>query len=773
METTTGLLSVQEALQHDRPLLLAASKEKRAIPIAKLSPPKTAQHPWDELLASVPAPAPEPLAAAAPAEFWYLRASDVRTLSTLADDLDAWGTPAANVLDRSLEDRDLGARYEAQLGLLRTGLDKALGPEVVESVALVGSDPYLREGSDVTAIFKVKHAKLFDAVLEGMLAAHVKAHGAPPTTAVSHGSARIAVTVSQDGALRQHRATVGDLTIVSNSLAATKRVIEAMEGKRARLADENDFRYMLARDAGQDLPVLLFFGDRFVEQVIGPKQKILETRRQLAAAELMTPGFAALLHGWIHGKSPASVEELVSSKLLRKEELRHASGAPIEWRPGRAAQSTWGMPSSLTPLIELAPPDTVSESERAAYEHFSRTYQTYWSRYVDPTALRLGVKLENDPEIVADLRVLPLIDGTDYREIVEMAGDARVGASPLADGLRAIVGIGRAAKVRQELAGLASGALGRHAFKLDFLGDWAMAGVADRARLTSIAQKLRLDLPQAPEPEPTKRVDEIAEAARIPAYVAIEIKSASGAALALAALRKMADETLRGMLTWKDVGTEHGATVFRVSVGKAHENLPDGADDERSELELFYALTDKAFVASLDETVLRGLVTDLAEGRGPSPAEGKSNGSQLVFDLTPRCGRGLATVLGWLLTEQLVRASAPARAQAEALLRGAPEVARDRAALRALSLAYFGAAPVPPHGGSYTLASDGVRDPFLGSASSPRWPSLPVEGSMVEKVLGTLGRFRSEIAFDPEGTTAKNGRGMQSLHVRSAFQFCR
>jgi hypothetical protein len=237
----------------------------------------------------------------------------------------------------------------------------------------------------------------------------------------------------------------------------------------------------------------------------------------------------------------------------------------------------------------------------------------------------------------------------------------------------------------------------------------------------------------------------------------------------------MADETLRGMLTWRDVGTEHGTTLFRVAVGQPNERPAENPDDARSELEIFYALTDKAFLVSLDEAVLRGLVADLVEGRGPVAGHGKpgTDASQLVFDLDGKCQGGLVTVLGWLLTAQIARAAGPARAQAEALLRGAPELGRDRSALRALSLAYFGAVSTPPHGGTYTLGADGVRDPVLGSASSPRWPPLPVPGSMVERVLASLGRFHSEIAFDSEGGPTTTARAMQSLHVRAAFGSCR
>jgi hypothetical protein len=768
METTTGLLSVQEALQHDRPLLLAASKEKRSVPVAKLSPPRSKRHPWDELLRGMPNPPAEPLAAAVPAEFWYARAADLASLFAVADELDAWGTPAANLMDRRLEERDLAERYETQLGLPRTALGRALGPEVIESVAFAGSDPYLREGSDVTAIFKVRRAPLFDAALESMVALAAKPHGSMTKRTVNHGALGIAIAATQDGAVRQHRATVGDLTIVSNSLAAMERVLDTLDGKHTRLADELDFRYMLARDASERSPLLVFLGDRFIAEVIGPRQKILEARRQLAAAELMTPGFAALLHGWLRGASPASVDALVATKLLRKEELKHASGGAIEWRPGTAAHSTWGTPAALTPLLELPSPDAVTESERAAYDGFSRTYETYWYRYLDPAALRIGVRAEKPAALTLDLRVLPLIDGTDYREILELAGQARVTVPPVVDGLRAALGIGADARLRHEAASLTRGALGRHAVKLDFLGDWAMVGIADRTRLAGIAERLRLPLPEAPEPEPTKRVDEIVEAAQIPAYAAVEIRSSAGAGLALAAVRKMADETLRGLLTWSDAGVEHGTTIFRVAIGQHRESSPEDAD-ERSEVVLFYALAEKAFLVSLDERVLRGLVADLAEGRGPVATNGKprADGAQLVVDLAGQRSGGLFTVFGWLLSEQLVRASAPARADAEALLRGAPELASDRAALRALALAYFGAVSTPPHGGSYTIAADGVRDPLLGSLSSPTWPKVPISGGAVDKLLGAIGRFRSEIAFDPEGSDAS--ARMRSLHVRASF----
>jgi hypothetical protein len=768
METTTGMLSVQEALQHDRPLLLAAAKEKHTTPIAKLVGPKLAAHPWDEMLRGLSSPPPtEPLATAAPAEFWYLRAADLPTVFRMADQLDAWGTPAANLMDGNLEERDLARRYETQLGLARTELGRALGKEVIESVAFTGSDPYLREGSDVTAIFAVKQSLLFNAALVATLAAHAKAHGGVTSSNLTYEGASIVSATSADGAVHQYRTTLGTLAIVSNSLAATKGVIDAFQRKRPRLADEMDFRYMLARDASTPADVLGFFGDKFVAEAVGPRQKVLEARRQIATAELMTPGFAALLYGWIYGKSPASVDDLVASKLLRKEELKHANGTPIAWRPAETPRSPWGTPSALTPLIDVTAPDSVSEAEKVAYERFSRTYESYWSGYIDPAMLRLSTSGEKGSTILADLRILPLIEGTDYRDIRELAGQARVKAPSITDGLRAVVGIGPTAGVRRELASLAGARSGRFGVHFDFLGDWAMVGTVDRPRIADVTRRLTRDLPQMPaSSEDREDMDEIAEAARMPAYAAVEIRSVTAAGIALAEVRKLGESVFHDQLIWTESGSEGGRSIVRIGV-KGEPQGPDGGKDVLA----FYALTDKALFVALDERVLRVLVRDAAEGRGPVSSR-KSNdgdGAQLVVDLAGDRQGGLFTVLSWFLSQAVIHESGPGRAHAEALLRGAPERTLDEKGLRALALACFGAVPMPPHGGAYSLGPDGVRDPFRGTASFPRWPALPVPGSMVDKLLGSIGRFRSEIAFDPEGRATKDGRGMQSLHVRATI----
>ena len=357
---------------------------------------------------------------------------------------------------------------------------------------------------------------------------------------------------------------------------------------------------------------------------------------------------------------------------------------------------------------------------------------------------------------------MPLIDGTDYREILEMAGEARVDApwSPGARGARVVVGIGERARLREQLAGLARGFSGKHDFALDFLGEWAMLGCEDRPALADTVVALDRDLPQPPAEEARRDAESIAVAARTPAYAAIGIKSMAGATIALAALHALADDVAPGRVTWGEAGRERDVPFVRVAVAEEPDRRRghDGAAKEKKPVEIFYALTSGVFLIALRESTLRRQIDEVIDGHGPGPAA-PGSGSQLVVDVSGDKQGAISTVLSWLLTEETLDADAGSRSLAEALLVGARDRAGDPAAMRALGLAYFGAAPVPGEGGAWTLGADGMRHPARGSASAPVWPAVPVAGGTIDRLLGAVGRFRSEIGFDREGLRKGKGRG--------------
>ena len=765
METTTGETAVQEALQQNRVLFLQTAKEKATVPIDQLKLPPIAHHPWAKMMAHVGSPPAEPLATLAPADFYYVRAASLPALFSLLDQVDQWGTPAGHLLDGRGEERDVAARYEAQLGLRRGPLTRALGPSVIGEVAVVGSDPYVKEGSDVTVMLRAKDRTLLSASLAGTLADLEKAHGPLTHETRDHGGVTVSVSRSADGAVRQQRASAGDVELVSNSARALDAVLDTVQGHHPKLADEPDFQFMLARDASARADVLAYMGDRFVGEVVGPKQKVLEARREIALGELMGPGFAALLYGVEQGKSPGKVDDLFASGLLGNDEMTHASGAPIAWQPGASASSPWGTPAAMTPLIDLPAPAMVTPSEKASYERFARAYQSRWSAYIDPVALRVAFD-DAGKRVTANLRELPLIDATDYNDVADFVGAARFDARPIDRGARIVAGIGQDARMRRELTQDVRGFA--HDFKFDWVGDWIAAGSADRGVLAQLLASSDEDLLQVPNPDDHHSSHfDVAAIAKLPVYVEVALRSQVQAALAITALRVLADQTIPGMFDWGEVGKHRDVPIVQIELKNKLTGMLGG---DAPPVDLYYAVTDGALIVTLQRWVLERLVDEQLDGAGPAVARKPGpDATQLALEMGSAPGKGLWSCLQWLLEEKVVEAGRDkSRGAADTLFHGAPEIAGDAAAVRALGLAYLGSAPVTPDGGVYAFAREGPRDPARGTQYAPVWPAQPVAGSPVALVMDALARVRTQEAFDDEGKDDQ-GKTMRSLHARATF----
>jgi hypothetical protein len=738
MDVLTGVSSVQEAIEPHRKLVLSFAREPKNLPLDRVPAPRLERHPWGAMTRALGRSAPaEPLASSAPAEFWYVRSRTLTAVLDLLDQASLWIEPAARVLDRHSEDHGLAGRYETALGIERGPLTRALGPQVVSELAAVGSDPYFREGTDLTLLFRVKIAPAFDAAMAAALANRCQGHGAPVEGSFPAGAATVRSYRTADGAVTSYRAKVGDLAIVSNSDGAIRRVLATVARQHPALVAEPDFAYMLARDAGTDADVLAFFGDRFVGEVIGPAQRIAEARRQIALTELFTPGYASLLYGWMYGTSPKTLNELIVSKLLGPAELKHADGTAIAWAPGQAARSPWGTPGSLTPLIDMPAVTAVSAIEQAAYKRFAQGYESRWSRYVDPIAVRLS---GGAAHWRVDLRFLPFSNARDLRELAEMVGKERVSVPALADGVRAVLAIGADARLRREADSMVHGFAKK--LGIGWLGDWVMLGALDSTRLATAAADSPLvrHLPQLDHENDRRPFSR--ELFDVPLYAAIAIRDRTAAAIALSVVR----EQTRDFIKWESLGSYRGIAIGRI-----------GASEAKDDVEGYYALCPSALYVSLQQAALTRLVDAELDGKAPS----HGGDAQLALDLRTAPGKGLFTVLAWLLEAELGATHQDARRAAEAVLRGSPEARTDPAVARAL----VGAAPLTPDGRPYLWADDGVTDPDWGSAHAPVLPALPVKGGSVEKLLSVIRGARSEVAFDDEPGGA-GGAPDRSLRIR-------
>ena len=403
----------------------------------------------------------------------------------------------------------------------------------------------------------------------------------------------------------------------------------------------------------------------------------------------------------------------------------------------------------MTPLIDLPPVVTVTEAERDAYARFAQTYEGYWRSYIDPIAIRIALAADG---LTVDMRVLPLIDASDYRKLLEIVGGSRVAVRPLGSGARAVVALGQTA-IAEARSGL--GWFVRDVPDLNWLGDWAAIGVDDRAQIAAGMLAAERDVPQAPAPVDTRDRDRDIYR-HLPVYGAVGVRDRAAAALFVIALRKLADDAVPNVLAWGEVERVHDVSIVRVAA----------KDDTLGGLELYYAFAGRALVVSLDRPTIRRVAAELADAAAPSIATASSAGApQLVLDETAATNGPLWHVAAWMLEAPAREAAERSRLAAEALMYGAPELASQPDRQRALALDVLGAVPVTADGRLFELGPGGARDPMRGDRFAPAWPDLPVAGSPIARLLATISRTRVEISFDAEPGV----KDEHSLHLRLAL----
>ncbi|MEM1030092.1 MAG: hypothetical protein AAGN82_07065 [Myxococcota bacterium] len=742
MGVTTGMDSVRAALQTHTQLRSEIDRFKPETPLLELTAPALRRHPWKAMLGLLGKPVPaEPLARATPADFFYVRAEDVGALMHVLDELEAWGTPLAHLLEGRTEHRYLSRRYRLALGLPGTELGKRLGPAVIRRLAVVGSDPFLRQGSDLTVIFEPKDAGLVRAGLVRELGLALEGRGEPVRETIDHRGTAITIVRTRDGAVHRHHASRPGLEIVSTSLVATRRVLDTVAGRAPALRTEPDFEYMLARDGDVAHQILAYAGDRFVARAVSPRSRVLDARRQVAAAELERPAQAALLHGWLYGRAPKDGPALQATSLLRSSDLRHFDGEAISFAPGSAPRSVWGRPGALTPLLDLPDPARVTTVEAAAYQTFVNNYEGLWSEAIDPIALRVNVA-PSRRSIRADLRVLPLVRNSEYDDLREMVGEQRIAAPRRADGLRAVVALDRRSQLRAEISSFAVDMLGMR-LDLDWVGDFAMVGVLDRPELANALRRAGM-APERPDPEAS--ADEWEALSMLPIYAAVGVSSRSAAAVFITALRLRWGADAK----YTRYGERHGTSIIRAEIDR--------------DVAIHYALSDRALYVALQPWVLERLLDDEAQEGAPSRAASATAPTrQVLFDAYARPGGGLMTAIHWMFEAQ----AAPSRARGAAtmLLLGAPSTRGRVAAYTKLALAYLGAVPLTVDATPFALTPAGVVGPKRGNRHRKIWPVVPVPGSPAQHVLDTLAGIRAEMSFDAE-PTPPGAPNAQSLSVQ-------
>ncbi|MHB0957344.1 MAG: hypothetical protein ACYC0X_24975 [Pirellulaceae bacterium] len=593
----TGGRAMSENLQLDR-VLPSLEERQETVELSSLEGIDIREIDWKPLLEGLQ-PELDPLAYKIPADQHAVFFPSFNAAVRVADELTAHSAVVLGLAEPRSTNAGTFERYQQQLCLSLSSLTRLLGPTVVQSVAMTGSDPYFRTGTDVAVLLETADSATLQNLLwaQVALAAGARADAKSLEGEVDGLSYRGVVT--PDRSLSCYIAKMDQLVIVANSLHQLHQLVNVTSGKVKSLAALDEFLFFRARYPRheEDESALVFLSDATIRRWCGPRWRIATSRRTRDAAVV-----AEL--------QATQLDRLVSRQVEPGPlytDLPIAKNGELTLTHRGVRSSSLGSLDFMTPLAEMHI-ERVTQAEAEAYRQWRERYQQIWRWAFDPIALRLTVKPER---LAMDLSIMPLIWGTEYRSWIGVSQGAVIApdAGDPHDALaHVILAINTQSETLQRQSNFAQAMTG--GLRLDPLG-W-------------LGNSVSLYLDDSPfwdelaKVETEQREEFLEEQGwRVP--LAIQADVASGWKLTgfLAALRGFIEQVAPGMLAWESL-TYHEQPYVKIT---PTERAIGQAEPIRK-LAIYYSVSGKSFTISLNEDVLQRAIDRELE-RGKAVAAGQ------------------------------------------------------------------------------------------------------------------------------------------------------
>ena len=206
-------------------------------------------------------------------------------------------------------------------------------------------------------------------------------------------------------------AKLDEAVIVTNSLHQIRRLGEVRSGKSKSIASLPEYAFFRDRYrlGDSEESALVFLSDPTIRRWCGPRWRIADSRRTRTAAVM-----AEIQAGQL---DPLVKKQVQPGPVYT--DLPLAGAGQLTLTPGGVVSSAAGSLEFLTPIGEM-PLEEVTKAEADAYGRWRDGYQRNWTWAFDPIAVRIGVHKDR---LSGDMTVMPLIWGTEYRELViDLAG---------------------------------------------------------------------------------------------------------------------------------------------------------------------------------------------------------------------------------------------------------------------------------------------------------------------------------------------------------------
>jgi hypothetical protein len=585
LEKTIDLFSggraISENLQLDRELRLSADEQNRTVPISSIKGITIEVRPWKELIGDAQ-PKLDPLARVLPTDQHALFFTSFQAMLEVMDEAKTQGTPLLRLSEGRAESAQSREKYCNQLCLPDTQLSRILGPKLINSVAMTGSDPFIRTGTSLTVLFEAKKTEALVAALTmRRLESSQKNKDAKMVKGTIAGVQYNGLVAPGD-MIKSYTATVSkNVVIVTNSLTQLKRIILVSKGKKTSLSSLEEyhfFRKRYLRSPTQTEHVFALISDATIRRWCGPEWRIGASRRTRAASSL------AELQARHESGSSLNVKEFPE---LGKVLLIN----------GRVHSQRYGNLAFLRSVEELGI-KKITPEEKRAYLFFRDRYQSHWSKYFDPIAARLSIQ---DGKISGDLSIMPLIGGSDYRRMINTVGQKKLNKlsgdphpEALVHWVTALDMDSPNLKQASNFAAIMAPSIGAGAFSWI---DESYSIYLDRAPFLN---ELFKEFTTGGEDQAEDFIEK--NWGRIPLALNVEVNNPFKLTAFLAGFRAWLEQTAPGMTVWSNHSHKKQGYV-KIAPGI---NLQDDLEkDGNAPIALYYVPSSKLLTVSLSEDIIK------------------------------------------------------------------------------------------------------------------------------------------------------------------------
>ena len=372
--------------------------------------PLPAPNDWrPAMLAAAAQPAPmETIASYVPEECFYLRFGNWDNQLWLKRLMEEYGGDLGSMIQMRGYSTADATKMLDQLVIESGKMDEWFGGNLIEDVAVIGTDLYVNDGASNGVLLLAKQSKSLGSNISSRRKRFAKSHTADGVTleSLEIDGHSVSLLSSPDNAILSYYVVADNCHLTTTSRVMVERFLQSAKGNRSLASNAEFQRVREVMPLERHDTVFIYLSRPFFQNLLSPEYQVELARRNrsLANIQLFQLAQMAAAH---EGYASDSIDEMVQFGFLPPNFNQMPDGSRIEYRDGNWRDSMRGRRGYYRPIADVEV--TAITPMEADWLRQRREFFAEKVKQVDPIVigLRRFELTEQVERVVLDARIAP------------------------------------------------------------------------------------------------------------------------------------------------------------------------------------------------------------------------------------------------------------------------------------------------------------------------------------------------------------------------------